>query len=62
MRLRLGRRARPLAAIATLIVMLAVVALPTLAADPSASPDTPSSAEPQNSAAVVAVGGTCGLR
>jgi hypothetical protein len=52
MRLRLGRRARPLAAIATLIVMLAVVALPTLAADPSASPDTPSSAEPQHSAAV----------
>ena len=52
MRMRIGRRARPLAAIATLIVMLAVVALPTLAADPSASPDTPSSAEPQSSAAV----------
>ena len=42
MRTRIGRRARPVAAIATLIVMLAVVALPTLAADPSASPDTPS--------------------
>jgi len=52
MRRRLGRRARPLAAIATLIVMLAVVALPTLAADPSASPSTPSSAEPGGSAGV----------
>ncbi len=52
MRTRIGRRARPLAAIATLIVMLAVVALPTLAADPSASPGTPSSAEPGGSAAV----------
>ena len=51
MRTQIGRRARPLAAIATLIVMLAVVALPTLAADPSASPDTPSSADPQQSAA-----------
>ena len=39
MRKRIGRRARPLAAIVTLIVMLAVVALPTLAADPSASPE-----------------------
>ena len=53
LRTRVVRRARPLAAIATLVVMLAVVALPTLAADPSASPDTPpSSAEPQQSAAV----------
>jgi hypothetical protein len=52
MQARIGHRARPLAAIATLIVMLAVVALPTLAADPSASPGTPSSAEPEVSAAV----------
>ncbi len=52
MRARIRRRGRPVAAIATLIVMLAVVALPTLAADPSASPGTPSSAEPQSSAAV----------
>ena len=34
----------------TLIVLLAVVALPTLAADPSASPELPSSAEPEQSA------------
>ncbi len=52
MRTQIGRRARPLAAVATLIVMLAVVALPTLAADPSASPGTPPSAEPEGSAAV----------
>jgi hypothetical protein len=52
MRARFGRRARPVAAIVTLIVMLAVVALPTLAADPSASPGTPqSSPAPDGSAA-----------
>jgi hypothetical protein len=52
MRTRIGRRARPLAAIVTLVVLLAVVALPTLAADPSASPGTPPSAEPEGSAAI----------
>ena len=51
MRTRVGR-ARPVAAIAALIIMLAVVALPTLAADPSASPSTPSSAEPAQSTGV----------
>jgi len=49
-RTQIGRRARPVAAIVTLIVLLAVVALPTLAADPSASPELPSSAEPEQSA------------
>ena len=52
MRTRVVRRARPLAALATLIVMLAVVALPTLAADPSASPGVPPSAAPDQSAGV----------
>jgi hypothetical protein len=51
-RRRIGRRARPVAAIVTLIVMLAVVTLPTLAADPSASPGAPSSsAAPEQSVA-----------
>jgi len=50
MRPRIDRRARPVAALATLIVLLAVVALPTLAADPSASPGLPSSAEPEQTA------------
>jgi hypothetical protein len=50
--MQFGRRARPAAAIVTLIVMLAVVTLPTLAADPSASPGTPSSsAAPEQSVA-----------
>jgi len=51
-RTRVVRRARPLAALATLIVMLAVVALPTLAADPSASPGAAPSAAPDQSAGV----------
>ena len=51
-RKQIGRRVRPVAAIVTLIVMLAVIALPTLAADPSASPSTPSSAEPDGSTGV----------
>ena len=41
-----------MAALATLIVLLAVVALPVLAADPSASPDASSSAAPEQSAGV----------
>ena len=49
-RTQIGRRARPVTAIVTLIVLLSVVALPTLAADPSASPELPSSAEPEQSA------------
>jgi hypothetical protein len=48
----IDRRARPVAAIATLIVLLAVVALPVLAADPSASPGASSSAAPEQSAGV----------
>ena len=38
---RIGRGARPLAAIAVLALLLGVVALPALAADPSASPEVP---------------------
>src|SRR5262245_38961879 len=35
------RRARPLIAVATLALLLGLVALPTLAADPSAPPESP---------------------
>ena len=38
---RIGRSARPLSAIAVLVLLLGMVALPALAADPSASPDVP---------------------
>jgi hypothetical protein len=38
---RIGRSARPLVAIAVLALLLGMVALPALAADPSASPDVP---------------------
>ena len=38
---RIGRSARPLVAIAVLALLLGMVALPTLAADPSASPNVP---------------------
>jgi hypothetical protein len=49
---RFGRGARALVAVAVLGVLLGVVALPTLAADPSASPELPgASAEAQPSLA-----------
>ena len=38
---RLGRSARPFAAIAVLALLLGIVALPAFAADPSASPEVP---------------------
>jgi hypothetical protein len=54
---RLSRTARPLAAIAVLALLLGIVALPALAADPSASPEVPDpsasiepSAQPADSA------------
>ena len=40
-RARIARSARPLAAITVLALLLGMVALPALAADPSASPDVP---------------------
>src|SRR5262245_13291914 len=40
-RTRVVRRARPLIAVTTLALLLSLVALPTLAADPSAPPESP---------------------
>ena len=43
---RLSRSARPLAAVAVLALLLGIVALPALAADPSASPGASAEMEP----------------
>jgi hypothetical protein len=54
-RVRIARSARPLAAISVLALLLGMVALPALAADPSASPDVPgASTEVEASAAPAA--------
>ena len=51
---RIGRSARPLAAIAILALLLGIVALPTLAADPSASPEVPGASGEVDASAVPA--------